>query len=127
MYCILREDLNSDVKNKVIDLEFESNINDLSESGIYSSFLSTLVVNSIIRGNLFQFEKSKYGIEFLENLKPGKEGIEQLSLLSLSVRKGIEKIIESNLAKGKELLLYKALLTDFELHGYFLPKLGQIE
>lgn len=127
MYCILREDLNSDVKNKVIDLEFESNINDLSESGIYSSFLSTLVVNSIIRGNLFQFEKSKYGIEFLENLKPGKEGIEQLSLLSLSVRKGIEKIIESNLAKGKELLLYKALLSDFELHGYFLPKLGQIE
>lgn len=128
MFCILREDLNEIIENKVFDESYlEMDKDDLSEKGLYSSFVSTLVVNSILDGNVFQFGDSRYGIEFLEELKKGEVGTKQLCLLSSCVREGIKKTMELDLISEREKNLCKALLSDYEENGFFLPFQGRLE
>lgn len=128
MFCILREDLNEIIENKVFDESYlEMEKDDLSEKGLYSSFVSTLVVNSILDGNVFQFGDSRYGIEFLEELKKGEVGSKQLCLLSSCVREGIKKTMELNLISEKENNLCESLLDDYEKNGFYLPFMGQID
>lgn len=128
MFCILREDLNEIIENKVFDESYlEMDQDDLREKGLYSSFVSTLVVNTILDGNVFQLGDSRYGIEFLEELKKGEEAKKQLCLLSSCVREGIKKTMELDLISEKEKNLCKALLSDYEKNGFYLPFQGQIE